>query len=171
MNRIIIITFILLIGSCTHYSYVGTAVTEVSDGTTRDTQVYWGSTKPLLGPLKTDGHITLNIECSDSVDIQDTPEGLVFFADPGRSLDANGDEIQDQYAICGKVISHKNIPSIDDGILIYEFYCSPLNDDFSTNNTVYPLANFVVHQIKITKQSNFSLFGNKPAPDPITCER
>jgi hypothetical protein len=140
----------------------------MSDDTIQPIQVYWGQTKPFFGRLKTDGQITLNT-CTGNLTFSESVDGVFYLAEPGKDLDIENRIISDQYTVCGEVLGLSRIAAFNDTTLTFRFNCTPLSDEFSVYQRVYPSVDKQTHTLAIEKATNFSMFGKKPAPEPLIC--
>lgn len=171
MQRPFILLITLLLASCTRFYYQGKTQVLTANGEVRHIVLYWQATKPLFGRLKADNQITLNTECGGSITFNQKKDGIYFFGDPGRDMDENGNPVQDQNYVCGKILNFVRLDEFSGDEIEFEVTCRPIENEFSTAamERNYPNNDHSAIKVYIARHVVNGFSGKNTAPAPVAC--
>ncbi len=156
-----LIISLLLVQGCTHTLYQGDLVSPNNLDQQQSFRLWWIKTS-LFSKDKGDGSIRLDTGCA-RYGFTESDQGLTMElpADQFHSIDPQtGDHLT-----CARITNLKRIREFDQGEVMVETYCAPLNDGFSVVKKTLPKIGvthkFVIQSKEIDKV-DFS-------PEPLPC--
>ena len=161
---IVLFSNFLFIQACTNTLYYGEIDAYNSDNKETKVVLYWTKTEPLIGTDKA-GVAVLLTECSTRrLNFLERENGIVFFGEPGKDIQADQIPINTQNIPCGKIVNEVSYENIQAGPLAVKIQCkAALRDSFLAPpeglSSSYIKAIDTPYTYDIMEKSSCSFFG------------
>lgn len=175
MRKAISCACLVLLSSCSSYTYYARTKRPDARGTEREVLAYWRVTKRAFWYDESSEGVVVKTACSPSImDFEERPGGIVLRSD--QSWVGARDEAGQ--AICGRVVGVEHVKDIDVGQSItVELWCTPAQDDeFAAPFPYLPTGSYELRDVKRQKgdvdvaacvESAPSQSGGPPTDGPV----
>ncbi|MEY4510025.1 MAG: hypothetical protein RLZZ450_2147 [Pseudomonadota bacterium] len=165
MRKVISFTCLVLLSSCSSYTYFARIERPDALGTKREVLAYWRVTKRVFWYDESSEGVVVKTACSPSVmDFEERPGGIVMRSDDTWV----GAREEGGQAICGRVVGVDHVTEIEVGQSIrVELWCTPAQDDeFASPYPYLPAGSYDFSDVGRQKKNVDVAACSSPPPSP-----